>query len=104
MIFLVVTLIVVHYLISYGVCVYLNKSYDRKLSKSATSAVVILSGPLTLVSILVIIFVTPLRNAEAGLFDGGGMLVVLLSIFVFPLVSSLLVRFFVAKNWVVKNA
>jgi hypothetical protein len=63
---------------------------------------VVLSGPLTLVSILAIIFITPLRNTDAGLFDGGGALMVLLSLFIFPIVSSLLVKLLVTNKLVVK--
>jgi hypothetical protein len=51
--------------------------------------------------LILIIFATPLRNTDAGLFDGGGALVILLSLFVFPVISALLVKFFVRRKWVI---
>jgi hypothetical protein len=62
------------------VCIYFKKTYEKRLSKLGTFLVVVLSGPLTLVSILAIIFIKPLRNTDAGLFDGGGVLIVLFHI------------------------
>jgi hypothetical protein len=38
------------------------------------------------------------------LFDGGGSLVVLMSLFIFPVVSSLLVKLFMSKSWASSNA
>lgn len=104
MIFFGLLILAVHYLISYLICVYFNKSYEQRLSKLGTFLVVVLSGPLTLVSILAIMFITPLRGTDAGLFDGGGALMVLLSLFIFPLISATLVKLLVTKKLVVKNA
>jgi hypothetical protein len=104
MIFTGFLILAVHYVISYLVCVYFKKSREKRLSKLGTFLVVVLSGPLTLVSILAIIFITPLRNTDAGLFDGGGTLMVLLSLFIFPIVSRLLVKLLVTKKLVEKNA
>jgi hypothetical protein len=38
------------------------------------------------------------------LFDGGFSLVVLISLFIFPVVSSLLVKFFMSISWASNNA
>lgn len=104
MIFILFGIMAIHYLIAYYVCIYFSKSYPKYLNKLGKFLVVVLSGPITLVSILAIIFATPLRNTDAGLFDGGGALVVLMSLFIFPAVSSLLVKLFMSKSWASNNA
>ena len=93
-----------HYLISYLVCRYFNRSHDERLSKLGTFLVVILSGPITFAASLLVILITPLSQTDAGVMDGGGALLVLVSLFIFPVVSNLLVRFFIKKQLVVKNA
>lgn len=93
----------IHYLIAYYVCIYFSKPYTKYLNKLGKFLVVVLSGPITLASILAIIFATPLRNTDAGLFDGGGSLVVLMSLFIFPAVSYLLVKLFMSKSWASNN-
>ena len=104
MIFILLGIMAIHYLIAYYVCIYFSKSYPKYLNKLRKFLVVVLSGPITLASILAIIFATPLRNTDAGLFDGGGALVVLMSLFIFPAVSSLLVKLFMSKSWASNNA
>jgi|GEM_PF-1800878 len=89
---LLLILLLTHYLISYWICRYFLKSYKQALNKLGIFTVMAVSGPVTLLFILVIIFITPLKNTDAGLFDGGLALMILLSLFVFPLVNALLIR------------
>lgn len=103
MIYVGLLLLLTHYLISYLVCIYFHASYKQRLSHLGIFVVVVLSGPLTLLSILTIIFITPLKNSDAGLFDGGGAVVILLSFFMFPIVSASLIKFLLMMNWMLKK-
>lgn len=105
MVYLILTIILaIHFSISYCACRFYSSGYDARLSKISTILITLLSGPITLVLTLAVIFVTPLKHTDAGLMDGGGILLIFLSLIIFPFVSMLLVKFaFKVNKRCVKN-
>lgn len=102
--YLVLTIVlVIHFLISYCACRFFSRGYDSNVPNISTILITLLSGPITLALTLVVILVTPLKHTDAGLMDGGGTLLVVLSLLIFPFVSMLLVRLAFkinSKRWV----
>ncbi len=82
----------VHFYISFLVCNYFAKSYEQKLNKVSKTLITLFTGPLTFVLMMLVIFITPLKNTEAGIMDGGLFLMLILFTPLFPIVSFGLVK------------
>ena len=82
----------VHFYISFLVCGFYAKSYEQQLNHISKLVITLLTGPLTFVLMLLIIYITPLRNTEAGIMDGGLFLMFILFTPLFPIVSYMLVK------------
>ena len=82
----------VHFYISFLVCRFYARSYDQQLNNISKLVITLLTGPLTFVFMLLIIYITPLKNTEAGLMDGGLFLMFILFTPLFPFVSYMLVK------------
>ncbi len=82
----------VHFYISFLVCRFYSKSYDQQLNNVSKLVITLFTGPLTFALMLLVIYITPLRNTEAGLMDGGLFLMFILFTPLFPVVSYMLVK------------
>ena len=82
----------VHFYISFLVCRYYTKSYEQQLNTVSKLVITLFTGPLTFALMLIVIYITPLRNTEAGLMDGGLFLIFILFTPLFPIVSYMLVK------------
>ncbi len=82
----------VHFYISFLVCGYFAKSYEQQINNITKLMITLFTGPLTFMLMLLLIYVTPLRNTDAGLMDGGLFLIFILFTPLFPVVSYMLVK------------
>ena len=82
----------VHLYISFLVCRFYAKSYEQQINNISKLVITLLTGPLTFALMLLVIYITPLRNTQAGLMDGGLFLMFILFTPLFPLVSYMLVK------------
>jgi len=81
-----------HFYISFIVSKFFSKPYEHELNNVSKVLITLLTGPLTFVLMMLVIFITPLRNLDAGIMDGGLFLMFLLFTPLFPVVSYLLVK------------
>ncbi|OCQ23591.1 hypothetical protein A7985_06515 [Pseudoalteromonas luteoviolacea] len=95
--------IFIHFYISFLACSYFAKSYEQKLNSASKALITLFTGPLTFTLMMLVIFMTPLRNTEAGIMDGGLFLMFILFTPLFPIVSFGLVKLAYKFRFCVKH-
>lgn len=86
-----IIILVFQLVISYMACMFFSDFFEVSIGKWRAGLITLFSGPLTLLFVIFIISITPLKHSGAGLFDGGAALIFILCAITFPLVNCSLV-------------
>jgi len=82
----------IHFYLSYLICSYFDSGYEIKLNRTKRIAIAILTGPISFVLTLLVLYFSPLQNMDAGIMDGGLILIFLVFTPIFFLISYMLVK------------